>query len=122
MDALELRQYRDGLTARRQRRFREQEERRLTILARLRKAVAHLLASQEAGRVVIHGSLLAPGRFHADSEVALVIYGLRPGKWYQTLRFFEEWEGLREVVIDLRFASESPAAFLAFVEQHGESH
>lgn len=112
-------QYRGGLAARQSRRREELEQRRLAILPVARQAAAGLLGLG-ARRVVLFGSLLEPYRFRARSDLDVLVYGLADKQLTAALRLLEDWPGLEDVEIDLKFAEEQSPNFLTFVEKQGE--
>jgi len=111
--------YRAAYEARRSERLADMEAKRLASLDAARQAARHLF-TLGASRVLLFGSILAPGRFHARSDLDVLAHGLPPGQWSAALRCLEDWPGLQELDIDLKFAEELPTHFLAFAEAEGE--
>lgn len=119
MEKARFDQYRGGLAARQSRRREELEQRRLAILPVVRQAAAALLGLG-ARRVLLFGSLLVPDRFRERSDVDVLVYGLADHQLTAALRLLEDWPGLEEVEIDLKFAEDQSPRFLALVEKMGE--
>lgn len=82
-------------------RRREAERRQAAVVRRERawlvaaQAAAVLKKQFGAERVVVFGSLVDNGRFHADSDIDLAVYGIDPA------RFLRAWHVVDELAPDI---------------------
>src|SRR5215210_6406046 len=81
----ELKQYQRTAYARWQAELRHAEQRRVRAWALAHEAAQLLKQEYAATRVVVFGSLTHPGRFTAQSDVDLAVWGLTSTNWLRAI-------------------------------------
>ena len=106
--------------------YRKRQVKRLNVLEVKRKKVVHLLADivfdlkkQDVSSVLIHGSILRPGKFHERSDLDMVIFGARVNQWYELCRIVDDYLSPFDINPDVRLSQDLPLTFINHIKELG---
>jgi predicted nucleotidyltransferase len=106
--------------------YRKMQVKRLNALETKRKKIVNLLPSivsdlkqQRISSILVHGSILRPGKFHERSDLDMVIFGARVDQWCALCKIVDDYLAPYDIYPDVRLSQDLPVTFIDHIKTLG---
>ena len=119
MNNINIEHYKQFHKKRANEKFAEREKKRQSIIAAFTE-LTQLFKQLDAVKVIIYGSVLTPGQFYQQSDLDILVFGLKDDQWAEAFRKVESIERLKHTPIDIKFNGMVDNRFIDFILTHCE--
>ncbi|KPA17884.1 hypothetical protein MHK_001904 [Candidatus Magnetomorum sp. HK-1] len=110
--------FRENYEKKRAQRLLALENKRQAIL-KILPDIACSLKKINVSLILVHGSILRPGRFHERSDLDMILFGAQTQKWYQLCKIVDDYLSPFDINPDVRLSQDLSTSFIDNVKKLG---